>query len=140
MKNFATHIPRLLLGLIFTVFGAAGLFHLMPEQPLPEGIAGTYVQALGGTYLFTLVKLTEVVAGLMLLSNRLVPLGAVLLAPVVVNIFAFHALVVKSGVGLPIAIVVLLGVLAWQHRDAYRPLFTTKKSSSTTRSGSLVTA
>ncbi len=140
MKIFATHLPRLLLGLIFTVFGAAGLFHLMPEQPLPEGIAGTYVQALGGTYLFTLVKLTEVVAGLMLLSNRLVALGAVLLAPVVVNIFAFHALVVKSGIGLPIAIVALLGVLAWQHRDAYRPLFAMKKTNSTSRSGSLITA
>jgi uncharacterized membrane protein YphA (DoxX/SURF4 family) len=140
MKNFATHLPRLLLGLIFTVFGAAGLFHLMPDQPLPEGIAGTYVQALGGTYLFTLVKLTEVVAGLMLLSNRLVPLGAVLLAPVVVNILAFHALVVKSGVGLPITIVALLGVLAWQHRDAYRPLFASKKSNAPSRSGSLVAA
>jgi len=140
MKQFATHLPRLLLGLIFTLFGAAGLFHLMPDQPLPEGIAGTYVQALSGTYLFTLVKLTEVVAGLMLLSNRLVPLAAVLLAPVVVNIFAFHALVLKSGVGLPIAIVALLGALAWQHREAYRPLFATKKSNPTRRSGSFAAA
>lgn len=140
MKNFATHIPRLLLGLIFTVFGAAGLFHLLPEQPLPEGIAGTYVQALGGTYLLTLVKLTEVVAGLMLLSNRLVALGAVLLAPVVVNIVAFHALVVKSGLGLPLFIVGLLGALAWQHRDAYRPLLTLKKSRTAERRDALVTA
>lgn len=127
MSRFATHLPRLLLGLIFTVFGAAGLFHLLPEQPLPEGIAGTYVQALSGTYLFTLVKLTELVAGLMLLSNRLVPLGAVLLAPVVVNIVAFHALVLKTGLPLPLVIVALLGVLAWQHRAAYRPLFATAK-------------
>lgn len=123
MKKYAAHLPRVLLGLIFTVFGAAGLFHLMPDQPLPEGIAGTYVQALGGTYLMTTVKLVETLAGLMLLSNRLVAFGAVLLAPIVVNIVAFHALVVQSGVALPLVIVALLGVLAWQHRATYRPLF-----------------
>lgn len=127
MKRIAAHIPRVLLGLIFTVFGAAGLFHLMPDQPLPEGIAGIYVQALGGTYLFTLVKFTEVVAGLMVLSNRLTALGAVLLAPIVVNIFAFHALVMKDNLGLPIVLVVLLGAVAWQNRESYRPLFASKK-------------
>lgn len=126
MKRFAAHLPRVLLGLVFAVFGAAGLLHLLPAQPMPEGIAGIYMQALGGTYLMTLVKVTELVAGLMLLSNRFVALGAVLLAPVVVNILACHALVLQSGVGLPLVLVVLLGVLAWQHREAYRPLFATK--------------
>lgn len=140
MKRIAAHIPRVLLGLIFTVFGAAGLFHLMPEQPMPSGIAGTYVQALGGTYLFTLVKLTEVVAGLMLLSNRLVAFGAVLLAPIVVNILAFHALVVGDGVALPIVLTVLLGVLAWQHRETYRPLFASKKKTEAQTTGALQTA
>ena len=140
MKRIAAHIPRVLLGLIFTVFGAAGLFHLMPEQPLPEGIAGIYVQALGGTYLFTLVKLTEVVAGLMVLSNRLTAFGAVLLAPIVVNIFAFHALVMKDNLGLPIVLVVLLGAVAWQNRAAYRPLFASKKKDASQPVGSLQAA
>lgn len=141
MKRIAAHVPRVLLGLIFTAFGAAGLLHLMPEQPLPEGIAGIYVQALGGTYLFTLVKLTEVVAGLMVLSNRLTALGAVLLAPIVVNIFAFHALVMKDNLALPIVLVVLLGVVAWQNRELYRPLFASKKKNSEVQStGALQTA
>ena len=64
----------------------------------------------------------------------------VLLAPVVVNIVAFHALVVKSGLGLPLFIVALLGALAWQHRDAYRPLLTLKKSRTAERRDALVTA
>lgn len=139
MNRFAAHLPRLFLGLVFTVFGAAGLFHLMPEQPLPEGIAGTYVQALGGTYLMTLVKLTEVVAGVMLLSNRLVAFALVLLAPIVVNIFAFHALVVQSGLALPVVIAAVLLFAAWQQREVYRPLFASKKTS-TQPSGALQTA
>lgn len=126
MKRIASHLPRVFLGLVFTAFGAAGLFHLLPQQPLPEGIAGTYSQALAGTYLLTLVKLTEVVAGLLLLSNRFTALGAVLIAPVVVNIVAFHALVLGSGVGLPLALVAALGVVAWQQRALYRPLFTAR--------------
>lgn len=140
MKRIAAHVPRVLLGLIFTAFGAAGLFHLIPEQPLPEGIAGTYVQALGGTYLMTLVKLTEVVAGLLLLSNRFVAFAAILLAPIVVNILAFHALVVGSGVAMPVVIAALLGALAWQHRDAYRPLFAAKKKAEAPSAGSLQAA
>jgi hypothetical protein len=47
-----------------------------------------------------------------LLSNRLVAFGAVLLAPVVVNIFAAHALVMHEGVGLPIALVAALAFTA----------------------------
>jgi hypothetical protein len=126
MTRLAAQIPRLFLGLVFTVFGLMGLLHLLPEQPVPDGIAGTYMQALSGTYLITLVKLTEVVAGAMLLSNRWVALGAVLIAPVVVNIFAAHALVMGGGLGLPIALVVALGFVAWQHRSSYRPLFVAK--------------
>lgn len=126
MTRFVSHLPRLFLGLVFTAFGLMGLLHLMPAQPVPEGIAGTYMQALSGTYLLTLVKLTEVVGGLLLLSNRFVAFGAVLLAPVVVNIFAAHALVMGHGVGLPIALVAALAFTAWQHRATYRPLFVAK--------------
>lgn len=126
MTKYLAHLPRLFLGLVFTVFGLAGLFHLMPQPPLPEGIAGTYLTALSGTYLMTLVKLTEVAAGLLFLSNRFTALAAVLIAPVVVNIFAAHAFVVPGGLGMPIVLVAALGFVAWQRREAYRPLFVAK--------------
>jgi uncharacterized membrane protein YphA (DoxX/SURF4 family) len=123
MTKYLAHLPRLLLGLIFTVFGIAGLFHLMPQPPVPEGIAGTYITALGGTYLMTLVKLTEVTAGLLFLANRFTALAAILIAPVVVNIFLAHATVLPGGLVLPIVLVAALAFVAWQHRAAYRPLF-----------------
>jgi uncharacterized membrane protein YphA (DoxX/SURF4 family) len=129
MSRYASHLPRLFLGLVFTAFGLMGLLNLLPKQPEPDGIAGIYMQALGGTYLITLVKLTEVVAGVMLLSNRFVALGAVLLAPVVVNIFAAHAFVLGGGLGLPIMLVLALGFVAWQHRASYGPLFVAKPAS-----------
>jgi uncharacterized membrane protein YphA (DoxX/SURF4 family) len=126
MTRYVSELPRLFLGLIFTGFGLMGLLGLLPKPPEAEGIAGIYMQALGGTYLITLVKLTEVVAGAMLLANRFVALGAVLLAPVVVNIFAAHAFVMGDGLALPIMLVLALGFVAWQHRSSYRPLFVAK--------------
>ena len=65
-----------------------------------------------------LIKGTEVVAGLLLLSGRVVPFALTLLAPVVVNIVAFHLFLAPQG--LPIALLALvLGLYsAWNERDA----------------------
>lgn len=77
---------------------------------------------LAGSYLLTLVKLTEVVAGALLLSNRFVPLALVIVAPLLVNIAAFHLFYAPSGLGVA---AVLLGAelsLAWKHRSAFAPM------------------
>jgi hypothetical protein len=89
---------------------------------LPEG-ALAFAGALFKTgYMMPLVAGTQVLVGLLLLANRFVPLALALIAPVVVNIVAFHVYLAPSG--LPIAIVVLaLEVyLAWCYRQAYRPM------------------
>jgi putative oxidoreductase len=70
-----------------------------------------------------LVWSTEIVAGLMLLSGILVPIALLLLAPVVVNIALFHALLAPAGGG-PAALVIGLHIfLAWEYRRAFEPLF-----------------
>jgi len=73
-------------------------------------------------YFFPLLKGTEIVAGVLLLGNRFVPLALTLLAPVLVNIVAFHAFL--APVGLPIPIVLAAGelYLAWSYRDAFAPM------------------
>ena len=90
-----------------------------------------------------LIKGTEVVAGLLLLSNRVVPFALTLLAPVVVNIVAFHLFLAPQG--LPIALLALvLGLYsAWNQRDAYRPLFVSARQPAAqrrTRQQTLTTA
>jgi hypothetical protein len=52
-----------------------------------------------------------------------VPLALVVIAPVIVNIFAFHAVLAPSGIAIAAVIVALEVTLAWLYRDAYRPLF-----------------
>src|SRR5438876_10334451 len=88
-----TYVPtaaRLFLGLVFTVFGLNFFLHFLPTPPLTPR-AGAFAGALFATgYLFPLLKITEVVAGLLLLSNRFVPLALAVLAPVVINVVGFH--------------------------------------------------
>lgn len=39
-------VSRILLGLVFLVFGANGLHQFLPQPPLPAGLANQYVTAL----------------------------------------------------------------------------------------------
>ena len=129
MSNIVNKLPtaaRLLLGLIFTVFGLNGFLHFIPQPP-PSGPSGAFAGAMFATgYLFQLVKGTEVVAGLLLLSNRFVPLSLALLAPVIVNILAFHTFLAPSGLPLPLIILALELYLARSYRDAYSPMLQAK--------------
>lgn len=112
------------MGLIFFVFGLNGFLNFVPPPPtpLPAGavaFAGAMVKT---GYLFYLVAATQIIVGVLLLSNRFVPLALVLIAPVVVNILAFHAFLAPSGAGPGIVVAMLEVYLAWAYRKAYRPL------------------
>lgn len=120
--QFAKPAARLLLGAIFTVFGLNGFLHFLPQPPI-AGTAAAFIGGLGASgYFFPLLKGTEVLAGLLLLSNRFVPLALTVLAPIVVNIVAFHAFLAPAGLGLPIVIATLGVYLAYAERATFAPL------------------
>ena len=116
------HLPtvaRYLLGALFFVFGLNGFLGFLPQPPVsPEG--GAFLGALAATgYMFPLIKGTEVLVGVLLLSNRFVPLALTLLAPIVVNIVAFHSML-SPGLGLPLTVLALQLYLAYSYRAQYR--------------------
>jgi hypothetical protein len=76
-------------------------------------------------YFFPMLKITEIAVGVAILTNRFVPLALVVLAPITVNIVAFHYLA-PDGLPLALVIVALQGGLAWHYRSAYRLLLTAK--------------
>jgi uncharacterized membrane protein YphA (DoxX/SURF4 family) len=125
VSRYLVTAARVALGLLFVVFGLNGFFNFLPPPsgPVPQG-AMEFAGALMKTgYMFPLIKGTEVLAGALLLTNLWVPLALILLAPVLVNIVAFHAFLVPDGTGLALALVAIELILAWTHRKAFRPLF-----------------
>jgi uncharacterized membrane protein YphA (DoxX/SURF4 family) len=112
--KIAVLITRTLLGLVFLVFGLNGFLDFIPHGPLPAGFAGQWIAVLIGSHYFLFVAAVQVIGGALLLINRYVTLGLVLLGPVIVNILLYHSLMEHKG--LPIAIVVaLLWVLLAYH-------------------------
>jgi putative oxidoreductase len=113
---------RILLGLVMTVFGLNFFLHFLPQPPL-EGPAGAFIGALFASgYVLLIVKVVEVVAGLLLLAGRFVPFALALLAPIVVNIVAFHAVLAPAGLVLPLVVLALELYLAWAYRGAFAPM------------------
>jgi len=74
-------------------------------------------------YLFQLVMGTQLLVGVLLLLNRFVPLALAILAPVIVNILAFHALMAPAGLPLAIFVAVLWTLIFIDVRTAFVPLF-----------------
>jgi uncharacterized membrane protein YphA (DoxX/SURF4 family) len=113
---------RILLGLIFVVFGLNGFLQFLPEPSMPDAAKAFFGGLAATGYMLPLLSATQVLGGA-LLFLEMVPLGLLILAPVIVNIIAFHIFLAPEG--LPIAILVagLALFLAWTHREVYAPLF-----------------
>ena len=118
----AVLIARVLLGLVFVFFGLNGFLHFLPQPPMPQPAVAFFGGLAATGYMLPLLFGTQVVGGVLLLAG-LVPLGVLVLTPVIVNIVAFHVFVVPSGLAIAVFVAALAAFLAWAHREAYRPLF-----------------
>lgn len=125
--KWAVIIARVLMGLVFVGSGIA--FFLTTPPPM-EGPMATFFAGMAATgYFFYLLKGTEIVCGLMLLSGMFVPLALVVLAPVILNIFLIHASLAPQGLPLAIALGVIEIFLAFfspQYSPAIKQLFRRK--------------
>lgn len=112
-------VARIVLGLIFTVFGLNGFFNFLPPPKLPEA-AVPYMTGLASTgYFFPVLKLVEVVAGICLLAGVFVPLALILLAPIVVHIALFHFVLEPGEWWMGVLLIALESCVAWGYRDSF---------------------
>ncbi len=121
--KYAIIIARVLLGLMFVVFGSNAFLHFIP-MPQMEGPAGAFMGALFSSgYIYAIAALQGIGGLLLLLGARFVALGLTLLGPVIVNIVLYHIFLDRNG--LPVALVVLLLslFLLWIYRFKFPNLF-----------------
>src|SRR5439155_8682639 len=117
--KIATIISRVVLGLIFVMFGLNMFLNFIHMPPPPEGPAREFMTALFTSHYLYVVGALQVAGGLIQLSGRWVPLGLTLLGPLIVNILCFHVLMAPAG--LPMAI--LVSLLALFLLSRYRGYF-----------------
>jgi uncharacterized membrane protein YphA (DoxX/SURF4 family) len=123
ISRYLTIGARVLLGLVFFVFGLNHFLSFMPPpKTMPEGAAALAGAFAKSGYLFQLIGGTQVIAGAMLLTNRFVPLALAFLAPVIVNIILFHAFLEPSGLLVPVVVLALELFLAWAYRETFLPM------------------
>ncbi|WLT32186.1 hypothetical protein [Geothrix sp. PMB-07] len=116
-------IVRSLMGLLFLFASITFLFKLFTPPPL-TGAMKTFNDGLvASVYLMPTVKVIELLCGLAFLSGRFVPLATVLIAPIILNILGVHLFLGHEGLPVAIFLVLANGLLAWHHRESYRPLF-----------------
>src|SRR6202163_1327826 len=115
-------IARYLAGVVFLVFGLNGFLNFIPMPP-PAGIAGQFMGALYASHYLWVIFAFQLVAGVLLLANRYVPLALAILAPVIVNILSFHVLMAPSGLPLALFVAVLWALVFVHVRTAFAALF-----------------
>lgn len=123
--KIAALIARILLGLVFLVFGLNKLYAFIPAT-LPSGDAGAWDLLMIHHHWMAVVGLFESVGGLLLLSGRFVPLGLAILAPVIVNILLFSFLFAPAGLGPGLVVLILEIFLLYAYRSYFRQLFVAK--------------
>ena len=121
--RIAALIARLLLGLIFVVFGLNAFLQFIPMGPPPTGLAGQFIGALFQSHYLWVVAVLQIVGGALLLVNRYVALGLVLLGPVIVNILLYHLLLNPVGMGMAVLVTALWFIVFYAHRQAFSGIF-----------------
>lgn len=120
--KIAITISRVLLGMIYLASSLAFFFKLTPT-PEMEGVVGQFMTGMSASgYIMQVAKIFELVCAIALISGRFVPLAAVVIFPITLNVFLFHAFLMPEG--LPVAIVLLATNLfvAYVNREKYQPL------------------
>jgi putative oxidoreductase len=123
--KIAVTLARILLGLLFLVFGLNGFLHFIPMKP-PAGLAGQYLGALFVSHYLVFVFLVQLVGGVLLLANRFVALALVLLGPIIVNILLFHSLMAPEGLPMALFATALWGIVFSGFHKAFAGVFAVK--------------
>jgi hypothetical protein len=134
VSKWGPRVAQSLLGLVFLVFGLNFFLHFLPQPPHPKEAAPFIEGLMASGFVFPLIKVIEVTAGIALLTNRFVPLALTLLAPIIIAITGFHFLLAPA-YAVPIVLLALELYLAWSYRAAFAPMLRARVSPAASAEG-----
>lgn len=127
IKSFSVIAARIVLGLIYFVFGLNFFFNFIPSPPSEPGTAQTFVTGLFQSgYFFPFMKTIEIALGALLIIGFFVPVSLVILMPITINILLFHSFLAPGTALMSVVMIVLHLYLAWAYRDYFKLLLSGK--------------
>ncbi|MCX2575278.1 DoxX family protein [Pedobacter sandarakinus] len=122
--KIAIIIVRVLLAAMF-LFASVPFFLNITMGPMPKMSAEQTTFMTGLTvskYLLPLIKGTELVSGILLLINRTAALGTIVIFPVTLNIFLYHAFLGPEQLPMVGAMLLCNLFLIYAYREKYLPI------------------
>jgi putative oxidoreductase len=120
-------IARILLGLLFLVFGFDKLVPFIPAK-MPPGDAGTMAGLMMTHHWMQFYGVVETVSGLLLLVGRFIPLALTLLAGMIVNILLFGFTIAPQGLPPGLIAGVLELFMVYAYRASFAGIFAAKQA------------
>src|SRR6267142_6623425 len=117
--KIASTIARYLLALIFIVFGLNGFLHFLPMKPPSSDLAMQFFTVMSASHYLVVVFALQLIAGVLFLFRRTVPLALIIAGPLIVNILLFHVLMDPRGFVPGLVVTALWFVIYWQFRAAF---------------------
>ncbi len=126
-SRLTVDVPRILLGLLFLLAAVDGFAWILTGHRLvhpPTSVAGLrFEDALKDSgFLWPLMKSIDLIAAVLLLTNRAPALGLLLLLPIITVIVLFHLVLNPGGIPIAVALAVLTAMLVFGYRDRYQAL------------------
>lgn len=122
--KYASIAARILLGIVFVVFGFGYFFMKMPPLDTTTPMGQFAAGLLAAGYFFPFLKIVEGICGLMLFFKRWTPLALLVLAPIIIQILLFDIFLASSAelvIGVVVAALAIF--LAWCNWEKYAALF-----------------
>lgn len=122
--KIAVIVVRVLLAAMYIYASVIFFFNLMPkEMPAMSAAQTTFMSGvMASVYLMPLIKATELISGILLLINRTAPLAAVIIFPVTLNIFLYHAFLGPKDLPMVSVMLLLNLFLFYAYRSRYLPI------------------
>lgn len=115
---------RIAYGLILLVFGLNKFLNFMPPLEAPDAANNFFMALVNTGYMMAFIAIVEIVAGLMLLSNKFTSLALVIVFPVILNALLFHLFLDPSNILFALIAVAMNVYLFFAHKSRYEGVLT----------------
>lgn len=121
--KIAVIVVRVLLAAMYLFASVSFFLHIMPKAPEMTAAQTTFMTGvMASVYLMPLIKATELIGGVLLLFNRTAPLAALIIFPVTLNIFLYHAFLGPKDLPMVGAMLIFNLFLFYAYRAKYLPI------------------